>query len=42
MRRRAGLTQADIAQKLNRSTEWVALMEKGNVPSHELQGYWGE
>ena len=41
LRRRAGVTQRDIAVSLGCSRRWVTMMEKGRVPSRQLEEYWG-
>lgn len=39
-RRRAGYTQARVAQELGRCRWWVNQMEQGYVPCDELIDYW--
>ena len=36
LRRRAGMTQRDIAARLERSLRWVRMMETGLAPATEL------
>ena len=42
LRRRAGLTQAQVARRIKRSTRWVTLMETGQAPVKELWEFWRE
>ena len=39
-RRRAGLTQSDVAAHLQRSRNWVRMMEQGTVACNELEEFW--
>jgi DNA-binding XRE family transcriptional regulator len=39
-RRRVGVTQAKVAEDLNRCKMWVRQMERGEVDSTELVQYW--
>ena len=39
-RRRDGLTQGDVAAHLQRSRNWVRMMEQGTVPCAELKEFW--
>lgn len=41
LRRRAGLTQREIAETLGCTRLWVNHMEKGTVPVDRLQEHWG-
>lgn len=40
LRRRKGMTQAELAKALGLSRWWVNLMESGRVPSAALEQYW--
>ena len=40
LRRRSGLTQAEVAKQIGRSRLWVQLMELGKVQGAELVAYW--
>lgn len=42
LRRRAGLTQREVAAQLGRSTRWVTMMEIGEAPIRELWEFWRE
>jgi DNA-binding XRE family transcriptional regulator len=39
-RRRVGITQATVAEDLNRCKMWVRQMERGEVDCTELVQYW--
>ena len=41
MRRRANMTQRELATKVNRSRLWVHQMERGKQPPEVLKQYWG-
>lgn len=41
-RRRAGLLQREVAQRIGRSRVLVVHMERGEAPVKELLAYWGE
>ena len=40
LRRRAGMTQAEVAKQIGRSRLWVQLMELGKTSGEELTRYW--
>lgn len=40
LRRRAGLTQAEVASDLGVSRLWVCRMERGGAPADRLREYW--
>lgn len=40
IRRRAGLTQKQMAKKLKCSENWYRMMEKGQVDNKKLRKYW--
>jgi transcriptional regulator with XRE-family HTH domain len=39
-RRRAGVSQKQVAKDLKRSRAWVNAMERGKVPCDDLTWYW--
>lgn len=39
-RRRAGLTQAQVAARMKRCRHWVNQMERGRKPTAELEEFW--
>ena len=42
LRRRAGLTQGELASALGCTRRWVVLMESGRAPIRVLEEYWSE
>ena len=40
MRRRCGMTQAQVAKKLGCSRYWLGLQELGKVPCDDLTWFW--
>lgn len=42
MRRREGMTQADLGQELGVSRQWVNRMELGDEEDDLLNEYWGD
>jgi DNA-binding XRE family transcriptional regulator len=42
LRRRAQLTQDDVAQSVGCSVRWIQLMERGERPCALLREFWGE
>lgn len=39
-RRRASMSQMEVAREMRRSRAWVNQMERGKVPCDELLSYW--